>query len=460
MITTSPAEVQAPQSSIGLAVYKKTAWRLMPFLILCYVLAQIDRFNIGFAKLQFLHDLRLNDAVFGIAASAFYVGYMLFEVPSNWLLTRTGVRKTLLRIMVFWGAVTCTLMFAKSATYLYGLRFLLGVAEAGFFPGIVFYLTLWFPDRLRGRISTLFVAAIPASGIIGGPLAGWIMGDMEGINGWHGWQWLFLLEGVPTILLGIVAYYYLKDSLATATWLSSSEKDAVSEDLAADTVARPDNASDNFHAALRNSRVWQLAVIYFAYFFALNANILWGPTLLKAVGEQTVGVVGLASGAIALFATLGMILVARSSDRYMERRWHICTCGLVAAGALLLLPLASRSLGATIVLLGVSSTGLYSVLGLFWTIPSAILRGNAAAAGIALINSFGALAGSLGPALIGWIKVQTGSLYVGMGAVAVFLIISMVALVRLAPSAQELARRGKEPASAAASVNDDIGTLQ
>jgi MFS family permease len=433
MTTASDAALPVASALAERPVYRKIAWRLVPFLTFCYVLAQIDRFNIGFAKLQFVNDLGLNDAIFGVAASAFYVGYMLFEVPSNWLLARTGVRKTLLRIMVFWGAVTCALMLVKTANHLYLLRFLLGVAEAGFFPGILFFLTLWFPDQLRGRVSTVFVTALPIGGVIGGPLAGWIMGSLQGVNGWYGWQWLFLLEGLPTIVVGVVAYYYLQDGPVHAWWLTQSEKEVVSADLAADAARRRKHSSDEFRAALRDSRVWKLALIYFIYFFALNANILWSPTVLKGVGEQTVGMVGMASGAIALLATAGMILIGRNSDRRMERRWHVCVCGLLAAGAFLLLPLAAGSFAATVALLVVSSTGVYSVLGLFWTIPSSFLKGSAAAAGIALINSFGALAGSMGAALIGWIKVETGSLYVGLSLVAVLLIISMVLLMRWVP---------------------------
>jgi sugar phosphate permease len=426
--------------SVENPVYRKIAWSLMPFLVVCYVLAQVDRFNIGFAKLQFLQDLGLDDKVFGLAASAFYVGYMLFEVPSNWLLARIGVRKTLLRIMVFWGAVTCALMFARTANHFYVLRFLLGVAEAGFFPGILFYLTLWFPDRLRGRISTLFVTAIPASGIIGGPLAGWIMGSMEGVYGIHGWQWLFLIEGLPTIVLGVVAYYYLSDGPATASWLTASEKQQVAADLAADGARRVQKTGSDFKAALGNPAVWRLCLIYFAYFFAINATLLWSPSLLKGVGQQTVGTVGLASGIIATVATIGMILVGRNSDRMLERRWHIAGCGLAAAAGFLLLPLAAQSFWATGVLLIVISTGVYGVLGLFWTIPSSFLQGSAAAAGIALINSFGALAGSLGPTLIGWIKVQTGSLYVGLSVVGLLLIISMLSLLWLVPSGKPAIR--------------------
>src|ERR1022692_4415254 len=208
-------------------VYKKIAWRLVPFLLLCYMLAALDRFNIGFAKLQFLHDLGLTDAVYGVAAGIFSVGYVSCEVPSNLWLARTGIRKTLLRIMVLWGGVTSLMMLAHSAHTLYILRFLLDVAEAGFFPGILFYLTTWFPDRLRGRVTSLFVMAAPISGIVGGPLAGWIMVSFQGLYGLQGWQWLFLVEGIPAILMGVIAYFYLSDQPAAASWLSAEEKRVV-----------------------------------------------------------------------------------------------------------------------------------------------------------------------------------------------------------------------------------------
>src|SRR5581483_1561932 len=313
------------------------------------------------------------------------------------------------------------------------LRFLLGVAEAGFFPGILFYLTLWFPDHVRGRVSTLFVTALPVASVVGGPLAGCIMQDMQGVYGLHGWQWLFLLEGAPTMLIGLLAYYYLHDGPVAAPWLSSAEKIAVGNDLL-DSSSSPAKTTRDFRAAFRNPMVWQLALVYFAYFFALNANLLWSPTLLKSIGEHSVELIGVASGGIALLATFGMILIGRHSDRTLERRWHVGLCGITAAVALLLLPLAANSFIVTVVLLIAASTGLYSVLGLFWTIPSSFLHGSAAAAGIALISSFGALAGSLGPALIGWVKVASGSLYLGLSLVAVLLIISMAALLRLVPA--------------------------
>src|SRR5258708_26421697 len=222
-IVSSIAITEAPEAPL----YRKVAWRVIPFLLLCYLLAVIDRFNIGFAKLQFVHDLHLDDAVFGTAAGLFYVGYIAFEVPSNLWFARVGVRLTLLRIMIILGGVTCLFVLANGATSLYILRFLLGVAEAGFFPGILFYLTLWFPDRLRGRMTSLFVVALPAGGIISGPLSGLIMEQMQNVGGLHGWQWLFVLEGVPTMICGVFAYFYLNNSPKDTSWLSRSEMAAI-----------------------------------------------------------------------------------------------------------------------------------------------------------------------------------------------------------------------------------------
>ena len=218
----------------------------MPFLFLCYMVAQIDRFNIGFAKLQFVHDLHLNDAIFGVAASMFAVGYVIFEVPSNLMLARIGVRKTLLRIMVLWGIFASLLSLAQGAYYLYIVRFLLGVAEAGFFPGIIVYLTYWYPDRHRGRIMSLFVIAVPIAGAFGGPMAGILMDHFQGVYGLRGWQWLFLLEGVPAVLLGGIAYGYLQDRPEQAGWLSPVEKQVVIADLEADRIAAPAKPPRNF----------------------------------------------------------------------------------------------------------------------------------------------------------------------------------------------------------------------
>jgi len=415
-------------------VYRKITWRLLPFLLLCYMVAQIDRFNIGFAKLQFVRDLNLNDAIFGVAASMFSVGYVAFEVPSNLMLARIGVRKTLLRIMVLWGIFSSLMSLAQGEYYLYVMRFLLGVAEAGFFPGIIVYLIYWFPNRRRGRIMSLFVIAVPIAGAFGGPLAGWLMDSFHGVSGWHGWQWLFLIEGMPAVVLGIVAYFYLQDKPERAGWLSTGEKQVVIADLEADRGVGPAKAPKNFRAALRDPRIYLFATIYFAYFCSLNTILLWSPTLLRIVGLQKVTDIGWWSGCISAISTVGMLVVGWSSDRMMERRWHVALCGMSAAACFLLLPLAAHNAGLTIALLAVASIGIFSILSLFWTIPSAYLEGSAMAGGIALISSIGYLGAVVSPTLVGWIKVKTGSLYIGLSTIALALIFAMLILLVLVPA--------------------------
>lgn len=426
-----PSEVAA---QTGDKVYRKITWRLLPFLLLCYVVAQIDRFNIGFAKLQFVHDLNLNDAIFGVAASMFAVGYVIFEVPSNLMLARIGVRKTLLRIMVLWGIFASLLSFAQGANYLYIMRFLLGVAEAGFFPGIIVYLTYWYPDRHRGRIMSLFVIAVPIAGAFGGPVAGFLMDRFQGIYGLRGWQWLFLIEGFPAIALGVIAYFYLQDKPEQAGWLATDEKQVVIGDLEADRAAGPAKPPKNFREALGDPKIYLMSLIYFAYFCSLNTILLWSPTLLRSVGLKTVTAIGWWSGLISLISAIGMVVVGHSSDRLMERRWHVALCGITAAACFLLLPLVSQNPGLTIALLMVASIGIFSVLSLFWTIPSAYLGGRAMAGGIALISSIGYLGAVVSPTLVGWIKVKTGSLYIGLSTIALMLILAMLLLLIFVPA--------------------------
>lgn len=415
------------------AVYRKIALRLVPFLLLCYMLACIDRFNIGFAKLQFSHDLGLNDTVYGIAAGIFYLGNILFEVPSNLWLERIGVRRTLLRIMLFWGAVTCLLMFANGATYLYIFRFLLGVAEAGFFPGVLFYLTFWFPDRLRGRITSMFVMAMPMGGIFAGPMSGWIMTSMNGVGGFHGWQWLFLIEGLPAMAVGVMAYFYLSDNVASAKWLKAKEKEIVQKDLQRDAQTRSSSAK-SFRGALRDRKVYILAFIYFSYFCSLTTVLLWTPTLLKAIEGQTVGSVGWISGGISLVSTIGMVLVGYSSDHFLERRWHVAICGFAVAIGLVSLPFVVGNLVMTVALITMASVGVFSILSLFWTIPSAYLNPASAAGSIALISSVGVFGGAVSNAIISTVKAYTGSLYIGLDVIAAMVAISMLTLLVFVPA--------------------------
>ncbi|MHC2257747.1 sugar phosphate permease [Bradyrhizobium embrapense] len=413
-------------------LYGRIAWRLIPFLLACYTVAIIDRFNIGFAKLQFLHDLNIDDAVFGLAAGIFSVGYVALEVPSNLLLVRIGVRKTLLRIMVLWGAVTVLLALVQNQYHLYLLRFLLGAAEGGFFPGILYYLTLWFPDRVRGRMTSLFVMAVPLGGVIAGPLSGLIMDHMQGVHGLHGWQWLFILEGVPAVLLGIAAYLYLADGPQAAGWLNADEQRQVASDLARDRAAAP-GTTRNFAAALRESRVYLLSFIYFAFFCSLNTILLWTPTLLKRVGVVTTTEIGWLSGAISVASAIGMVAIGYSSDRTRERRWHVVACGLVAATCFIALQAAQGSILLTVTLLAIASIGIFAILSLFWTIPNAMLEGSAAAGGIALISAIGSFGGAVCPALIGWMNVATGSIYTPLALVGAVLAIGMLTLILCVP---------------------------
>ncbi|WP_375779905.1 MFS transporter [Bradyrhizobium sp. ma5] len=420
------------QDSAQSRLYRRIAWRLIPFLLACYTVAIIDRFNIGFAKLQFLHDLNIDDAVFGLAAGIFSVGYVALEVPSNLLLVKIGVRKTLLRIMLLWGTVTVLLALVQNQYHLYLLRFLLGAAEGGFFPGILYYLTLWFPDRVRGRMTSLFVMAVPLGGVIAGPLSGLIMDHMQGVHGLHGWQWLFILEGVPAVLLGIAAYLCLADGPDAATWLSADERRQVASDLARDRAAAP-NTTSSFAATLREPRVYLLSFIYFAFFCSLNTILLWTPTLLKRVGVATTTEIGWLSGAISVASAIGMVAIGYSSDRTRERRWHVVACGLVAAACFIALQVAQGSILLTVTLLAIASIGIFAILSLFWTIPNAMLEGSAAAGGIALISAIGSFGGAMCPALIGWMNVATGSIYAPLALVGALLAVGMLTLILCVP---------------------------
>lgn len=415
-------------------IYERIGRRLIPFLLICYIVAMIDRLNIGYAKLQFGRDLGLGEAVFGFATSIFYVGYVLFEVPSNLALQRSGIRRVLPRIMIAWGFVTLAFAASQTATHFYILRFLLGAAEAGFFPGVVLYLTFWFPDRLRGRAVSLFAAALPIAGIIAGPLSGFIMERFSGLYGLRGWQWLFMIEGVPAILLGVTAYFYLSDGPASARWLSAKERSCIAADLAADRQRNGAIGRNRFRDALTEPRLYILAAVYFAYYCSLNAVLVWTPTLLKNAGISDLITIGWTSGGIALFATLCMLALAYSSDRSRERRWHVAGSGFVTAAAFLMLPLARDSIPITVGLLALASAGVFSVLALFWTIPGAYLSGTAAAGGIGLISAVGSFGGAVSPALIGLMRETSGSFYGGLASVACLTAIGMLVLLVMIPA--------------------------
>ncbi|WP_397392093.1 MFS transporter [Polynucleobacter sp.] len=415
MTTQSLAE-----SPLEIKAYAKVLWRLVPFLFLCYVVAYLDRVNVGFAKLQMLTDLKFSETVYGLGAGIFFIGYFIFEVPSNIILHKTGARVWIARIMITWGVISSAMMFVTSPEMFYILRFFLGAAEAGFFPGIILYLTYWFPSERRGRVIALFMTAIALSGVIGGPLSGWIMQAFAGANGWAGWQWLFLLEGIPSILVGIAVFFYLDDSINAAKWLTQEEKKALSDRIAADNRGVVDHGIAH---TFTNPKVWLMALIYFCFIMGLYGVSFWLPQLIKSMGVKDVLNVGLLTAIPYGFAALVMILVGRSSDRTGERRWHTALVAILGGVGLIFAGIFSDSAVMGIVALSIATAGILTSLPLFWTVPTAFLGGAAAAAGIAIINSLGNLAGFVSPFMVGYVKDATGSPTFGLYVIAASLFI-------------------------------------
>jgi D-galactonate transporter len=407
---TSTAIVRG-EASFEEATYAKVSLRLIPFLFLCYVAAYLDRVNVGFAKLQMLNDLKFSDTVYGIGAGIFFIGYFLFEVPSNIILSKTGARVWIARIMVTWGLLSSAMMFANSVASFYVLRFLLGLAEAGFFPGVILYLTYWYPAHRRARIVALFMTAVAFSGVVGGPLSGWIMQSFAGVNGWSGWQWLFLLEGIPSLVLGVWVFFYLDDSIRQAKWLSEDEKQLLEADIASEEKTKH---KLTLGQVFSSGRVWLLALIYFSFVMGLYGVSFWLPQLIKAAGVKDVLDIGLLTMIPYGAAVVLMIVLGRSSDKTGERRWHIAGAALLDGAGLVASAIYGDNIVIAMTALTLATAGILSTLPLFWTLPTAILGGTAAAAGIAMINSIGNLAGFASPYLVGVIKDATHSTTNGM----------------------------------------------
>ena len=403
------------------AVYSKIGWRLLPFVLACYVVNYLDRVSIGYAKLQFLPELHLNEAVFGMITAVFFIGYIAFEVPSNLLLMRIGAPATLTRIMVLWGAVIVSMMFARNEYWLYVQRFLLGAFEAGFFPGVLLYLSFWFPNHRRGRATSLFLVGIPLSGLVGGAISGAVMESMDGWLGIRGWRWLFFVDGMPAILLGLAAMFVLTDRPENARFLTEAEKQIVIEDMESDRRARPAAASTTVAETLRNPRIWLMVVVYFTMAF-LNTNQIWFPTLFRRVGAASVTEAGYILAGVWIVAAIVVLAVCHNSDRIGERKWHILITGSLATAAYLALPLTAGSLWVTAVLVAVAASCGYAVFMVFWTIPPVFLEARGAAMGIAMISALGQLGGLSGPAVVGWAFQETGSIYIGFGLAAVILL--------------------------------------
>ncbi len=402
------------------ATYRKVAWRLVPFLMLCYVVAYLDRVNVGFAKLQMLTDLKFSETVYGLGSGIFFIGYFIFEVPSNVALHRVGARVWIARIMISWGILSALMMFVSSPIMFYVVRFLLGAAEAGFFPGIILYLTYWYPAHRRARMTAMFMTAVAISGVVGGPLSGWILRDLAGVNGWAGWQWMFLIEGLPSILVGIFVLFYLDDRITHAKWLTPDEKALLARHIEVDNAHKTDEPVGK---VLLTGRVWLMGLIYFSFVMGLYGMSFWLPTIIKQTGIADALTIGLLSAIPWACAVVAMVAVARHADRTGERRWHIAIPGLLAAAGLVFSVLFRENTTLAMAGLTVGAMGIMTTLPLFWSLPTAFLAGTAAAAGIALINSLGNLSGFVAPYAVGWLKDQTGSTDSGVYLLAVSLVV-------------------------------------
>nr|WP_314544404.1 MFS transporter [uncultured Massilia sp.] len=412
MSAGAPRQAAAADPGILERGYRKATWRLIPFIFVCYLFNYLDRVNVGFAKLEMLDALKLSETVYGLGAGIFFVGYVLSGVPSNLILHKLGARRWIAIMMVLWGALSAAMLTVSSPVSFYVLRFLTGVAEAGFFPGIVFYLTNWFPSQKRGQVMALFMSAIPVSGLIGGPLSGWMLAHFSaGQGGLAGWQWLFLLQGLPTVLLGITVLFVLSDGLRQAPWLKADEKAAMLAELEADEASRraSSHAVHSFSAVLRNGHVWMMGLIYFSIQMGVYAINFWLPSIIKGLGVADATTVGWLSAIPYLFAGVSMVVVGRSADVRRERRWHVSGPMFLALAGLLLAANFSGNIVIVMVGLVLATMGALSALSMFWPLPAAFLGSAAAAGGLALINSLGQVAGFVSPFLVGWIKDATGS---------------------------------------------------
>ncbi len=419
----------------GAAVVSRVIRRIIPFIFCCYVVAYVDRVNIGFAARDLQRDLGLSDTAYGIGAGLFFFGYFLFEIPSNLMLQRMGARLWIARIMIVWGLVSMATLFISDQWTFYASRVLLGLAEAGFFPGVILYLTYWIPAAYRARAGALFMMAIPISVVIGSPISESLL-KLHGTLGLKGWQWLFVGEGLPAVILGIATLWFLTDKPEHATWLSAPEREwliAEMDQERREKAERLSHAEAHSLASMMTGKVWLLCTIYFLQSLVTYGLFLWVPTILRDVSGYT----GFALSAITmvpfLAALVGMILIGRHSDRTGERKWHAAACALTAAVGITLAAFSQHSTLLIVLAFMLSQVGQRSILSVFWAIPPMFLGGTGAAASIALINSIGNLGGAVGPTVVGWLRTGRQSYTAGLLVLAAALIIQalLISLLRL-----------------------------
>jgi D-galactonate transporter len=430
--TANIDRVPATQESPAVAqLYAKVSWRILPFLMLCYVVAFLDRINIGYAQLQMKQTLTFSDATYGFGAGIFFVGYFLFEVPSNLLLERIGVRKTLLRIMFTWGIVAIAMAFVQTPMQFYIARFLLGVLEAGFFPGIILYLTYWYPSTRRGQVIAMFMTATAIASVIAGPLSGATMKYLNDPDGWHGWQWLFISQGLPASILGLAAFFYLQDKPEDAKWLNAEEKAALRYALDHDHKDVESSSHGNFWQMIKDPKVYGLAFTYFLLLGATYTMVFWIPSLIKSWGVADLFYVGLLATLPQIAGLIGTVLMGRHSDKTRERRWHYATCVLVAAIGLIAITFSQGNLVLSVIGLTLAGLGFISATPLFFTTITEYLSKASAAGGIALISSLGNLGPAAAPSVTGYITATTGNPHYSTYLIVAAYILSGILLLRI-----------------------------
>ncbi len=410
----------------------KVRWRLIPFLFLLYIVAYLDRVNVGYAALDMNRDLGFSAAVYGFGSGIFFLSYTLLEVPSNLILARVGARRWIARIMISWGLVSMAMVLVTTPLSFYGLRFLLGAAEAGFFPGLILYLTHWFPARERARAVALFMTATAMAGVIGAPISSAIL-QLDGMAGLRGWQWLFIIEGLPAVLLAPVVLRRLTERPADALWLATDEREWLTREMSHEQ-AQTQNVHLTLAAAARSGRLWALSALYFCIVIAFYGVSFWLPQIVQATGHLSSATVILLTAIPYIAATIGLVVIGSRSDATAERRWHVAVPCLIGATGFVLTVLAPQTAGMSLAMLSIAAFGIWGALGPFWAMPTALLRGTAAAGGIAIVNSIGNIGGFAGPFLIGWVREATGSFEGGLLALAGVLVVGAAIAIGLPAS--------------------------
>lgn len=430
---TDPVNFTSDQSR---TLYSRITWRLIPLLFICYIIAYIDRINVGFAKMQLQGVLGVDDRIFGsvygLGAGLFFIGYFLFEVPSNLILQRVGARIWIARIMIVWGIVSSLMMFIRGTTSFYLIRFLLGVAEAGFYPGVILYLTYWFPDKERAHTVALFATGTVIAGIVGSPVSGAIL-ELHGFFNLEGWQWLFLLEGIPAVLMGIIVVFILPDNPQKARWLSQNEKAWIRSRLDEEALRSKGRAHFRLSEVFTSGRIWLLCFIYFLLTVGIYGYEMWLPSIIKEFSGLSYSLVGLINAVPYLIAVVAMLIIGYHSDKTGERRWHVAAAAFAAAAGFGFSAYLHNPYLALMALM-FSLVGLKSAMGPFWALSTTFLSGTAAAGGIALINSVGNLGGFVGPTLVGVVTDRTGSITTSLWILGGALLLMGILILTIRPA--------------------------